>query len=257
MFELTAAELLAGFGKLWWPFLRIGGAFMMLPILGYPLLPIRVRLLLALMVAFLASGLMPAMPVVDPFSIGAILFSLEQIMLGAMLSIFPICLIQVLVIVGELLSMQMGLSMARMNDPINGMAVPILASFYSTLALLLYLSLDGHLILLEFFIESFHVLPVGNGLLQLNWSYLINAFSWLLSSGLLLSLPAMFAMYLVNFIFGVLSKVAPSLNIFALGFPMAMLCGLFCILITFSGLPKNFIILTQQSLTNMRMVLGS
>ncbi|WP_310598472.1 flagellar biosynthetic protein FliR [Aeromonas aquatica] len=240
MVDISAAELLEVWGRVWWPFLRLSGAFAVLPLLGYPLIPVQVRVLLALLIALVAAPLLPSMPLVDPLSPHAILLSLEQLILGSMMALFPVCLIQVLVLVGELLSMQMGLSMARMNDPVNGLAIPVLGSFFSTLGLLLYASMNGHLVMLEMLVESFRIWEVGRGLFAVDSASLIQLFSWMLAAGLMLSMPAMVAMYLVNFTFGVLSKVAPSLNIFVLGFPMALLCGLFCILLTISGLPDRF-----------------
>lgn len=256
MLELSAAELLQAWGRVWWPFLRIGSAFAVLPLLGYPLIPIQVRVLLALLIAMLAAPLLPAMPAVDPLSLHAILLSLEQIFLGAMMALFPVCLIQVLVLVGELLSMQMGLSMARMNDPVNGLAIPVLGSFFSNLGLLLYASMNGHLVMLEVLIESFRIWQVGSGPFAVDATSLIQLFAWMLAAALMLSLPAMVAMYLVNFTFGVLSRVAPSLNIFVLGFPMALLCGLFCILLTISGLPDRFAELAQDIFLSVRGYYG-
>jgi len=256
MLEISAAELLQTCGRVWWPFLRIGSAFAVLPLLGYPLIPIQGRILLALLLAILAAPLLPAMPAVDPLSLHAIFLSLEQIFLGTMMALFPVCLIQVLVLTGELLSMQMGLSMARMNDPINGLAIPVLGSFFSNMGLLLYASMNGHLVMLEVLVESFRVWHVGAGLFEVNAASLIQLFSWLMAAALMLSLPAMIAMYLVNFTFGVLSRVAPSLNIFVLGFPMALICGLFCILLTISGLPDRFASLAQDIFLSVRSYYG-
>lgn len=256
MLEISAAELLQAWGRVWWPFLRIGSAFAVLPLLGYPLIPIQVRVLLAFLIAVLAAPLLPAMPAVDPLSLNAVLLSLEQIFLGAMMALFPVCLIQVLVMAGELLSMQMGLSMARMNDPVNGLAIPVLGSFFSNMGLLLYASMNGHLVMLEVLVESFRVWTVGSGPFNVDSSSVIQLFSWLLAAALMLSLPAMVAMYLVNFTFGVLSRVAPSLNIFVLGFPMALLCGLFCILLIISGLPDRFADLAHSIFLSARGYYG-
>lgn len=256
MLEISASELLQVWGHVWWPFLRIGSAFAVLPLLGYPLIPAQVRVLLALLIAMLAAPLLPPMPAVDPLSLRAILLSLEQIFLGAMMALFPVCLINVMVLVGELLSMQMGLSMARMNDPINGLAIPVLGSFFSNIGLLIYASMNGHLVMLEVLVESFSVWKVGQGPFAVDSGSLIQLFAWLLAAALMLSLPAMVAMYLVNFTFGVLSRVAPSLNIFVLGFPMALLCGLFCILLTISGLPDRFAGLAQDIFLAVRAYYG-
>lgn len=246
MLDISTTELLQMWGRVWWPFLRIGSAFAVLPLLGYPLIPVQVRVLLALLIAMVAAPLLPAAPAINPLSLHALLVSLEQIFLGAMMALFPVCLIQVLVLAGDLLSMQMGLSMARMNDPINGLAIPVLGSFFSNLVLLLYASMNGHLVMLEVLVESFKVWEVGRGLFAVDATSLIQLFAWMLAAALVLSLPAMVTMFLVNFTFGVLSKVAPSLNIFALGFPMAMLCGLFCLLLMLSGLPDRFAGLAQD-----------
>lgn len=256
MIEISAAELLQVWGRIWWPFLRIGSAFAVLPLLGYSLIPIPVRVLLALLIAMLAAPLLPVMPAIDPLSLRAVLLSIEQIFLGAMMALFPVCLINVLVLVGELLSMQMGLSMARTNDPINGLAIPVLGTFFSNLGLLLYASMNGHLVMLEVLVESFRVWEVGAGPFAVDSTSLLQLFSWLLAAALMLSLPAMVAMYLVNFTFGVLSRVAPSLNIFVLGFPMALLCGLFCILLTLSGLPDRFAELAQDIFLSVRGYYG-
>ncbi|MHA1066717.1 flagellar biosynthetic protein FliR [Enterobacter ludwigii] len=256
MLDISSAELLQTFGRIWWPFLRIGSAFAVLPLLGYALFPVQVRVMLALLISVLAAPLLPVMPAVDPLSLHAVLLCMEQVFLGTMMALFPVCLIQVMVLVGELLSMQMGLSMARMNDPVNGLSVPVLGSFFSNIGLLLYASMNGHLVMLEVLIESFKVWEVGSGIYKLNASKLIPLFSWLIAASLMLSLPAMIAMYLVNFTFGILSRVAPSLNIFVLGFPMALICGFICILLTLSGLPERFASLAHDIFLGVRSYYG-
>ena len=144
--------------------------------------------------------------------------------------------------------MQMGLGMAIMNDPVNGMSVAILGRLFLIFSTLLFLSLEGHLVVIDVLIQSFTLWPVGSGLTSASLKGVVNIFGWMFASALALALPAIVSMLLANISFGVMNRAAPSLNVYALGFPMTMLLGLFSVLISISGVPSRYTILVNDTL---------
>ena len=224
---------------------------MLMPIFGGSQIPVQVRIALALIISVLAAPLMPAMPAVDPLSVEALILAGQQVIIGAMLALLLDLLFAIFTTMGQILSMQMGLGMAMMNDPINGVSIPALGKYYQLYALMLFLALDGHLVALDVMVQSFNIWPVGEMMSQMALDTIIMRFGWMMAAALLLSLPAVCAMLLVNGSFGMMNRAAPQLNVFALGFPMTMLLGLICLLITTSGIPENFTRLSSETLSLM------
>ncbi|MGR5079781.1 flagellar biosynthetic protein FliR [Photobacterium swingsii] len=249
--ELSAAQFTALIGQVWWPFFRISTTLMLMPIFGGSQIPVQVRIALALIISVLAAPLMPAMPTVDPLSVEALILAGQQVIIGAMLALLLDLLFAIFTTMGQILSMQMGLGMAMMNDPINGVSIPALGKYYQLYALMLFLALDGHLVALDVMVQSFNIWPVGEMMSQMALDTIIMRFGWMMAAALLLSLPAVCAMLLVNGSFGMMNRAAPQLNVFALGFPMTMLLGLICLLITTSGIPENFTRLSSETLSLM------
>ncbi len=249
--ELSAAQFTALVGQVWWPFFRISAALMLMPLFGGNQIPVQVRIALSLIISVLAAPLMPAMPAVDPLSVEALILAGQQVIIGAMLALLLDLLFAIFTTMGQILSMQMGLGMAMMNDPINGVSIPALGKYYQLYALMLFLALDGHLVALDVIVQSFNIWPVGEMMSQTALHTIIMRFGWMMAAALLLSLPAVCAMLLVNGSFGMMNRAAPQLNVFALGFPMTMLLGLICLLITTSGIPENFTRLSSETLSLM------
>jgi len=136
-------------------------------------------------------------------------------------------ILQIFVLAGQTISMQMGLGFASMVDPANGVSVAVLSQWYQVLVTLVFLSINGHLIVLEVLAESFQLMPVGEKAFSQSVFMSIAEFgAWLFEASLMLALPAIAALLLVNLTFGVMTRAAPQLNVFALGFPISMLAGL-------------------------------
>ncbi|QXO18293.1 MULTISPECIES: flagellar biosynthetic protein FliR [Vibrio] len=245
---LTFAELSAWMGQLWWPFFRIGAAFIAMPFFGDNLIPVWVRSLLALSITVITAPLMPAMPAVDLFSMTSLFLAFEQVIWGLMFGLILHMLFTVFTMLGQVVSLQMGLGMAMMNDPVNGLSVAVLGRLFLIFSTLLFLALEGHLLVIDVLIQSFTVWPVGSGITTLSLQGVIHHFSWMFSAALALALPAIVSMLLANISFGVMNRAAPSLNVYALGFPMTMLLGLFSVLISVSGVPGRYTSLVHDTL---------
>ncbi len=246
--QLSAAELVSWLGLWWWPFVRLSAAFWMMPLLGDYRVTLQLRLLLAFLLSLLVAPMLGRAPVVDPFSLPALVMTVEQILFGLLFGFCAQTLFWLLGMAGHLLSQQMGLAMAVMNDPVHGENEPIVGEFLSILCSLLFLGLNGHLVVLELLVRSLRQWPPGSSLLTLDLSIVWQLIHWSFAGAMTLAFPAMIAMLLVNLTFGVMNRSAPSFNIFSLGFPMSMLVGLYALLLTLSGISGRYLDLVEYLL---------
>ncbi len=255
--EITFADISRFLGQLWWPFFRVSAVFISMPFFGDASIPVWIRTLLALSIVVISAPLMPAMPAVEIFSLTSLLLAFEQAIWGLLFGLILHMLFTIFTLLGQIVSLQMGLGMAMMNDPVNGMSVAILGRIFLIFSTLLFLALEGHLLIIDIVIQSFQVWPVGSGLSMVSLEGVISVFGWMFASSLALALPAIVAMLLVNISFGVMNRAAPSLNVYALGFPMTMLLGLVAVLISISGVPTRYTALVHDALRFLsRYLLG-
>lgn len=252
--DTQAIEMVSGY---LWPLFRIAGFFMAVPIIGIRLVPQRVRLGLALATTVLVAPLLPPPPAVDPMSLGSILIIMQQVLIGLALGFFVQFVFQLFVVAGQTIAMQMGLGFASMMDPANGVTVTVLSQFFLLLTTLLFLSMNGHLVMIEVFIESFRVIPVsaaGLGVGSL-WE-LVSAASWMFAAALLIALPAVTALLVVNLAFGVMTRSAPQLNIFTIGFPLTLVLGMLILWLSLTGFLPRYENIVVQGFDLMRGVIG-
>lgn len=251
--NVTFAEISTWLGQFWWPFFRMGAAMLAMPFFGDALIPVWIRALLVLSLVVITAPLLPTMPAVDLLSFTAIFLALEQAIWGIFFGLIIHLLFSVLTMLGQIVSLQMGLGMAVMNDPVNGMSVAILGRMFLIFSTLLFLALEGHLLVIDILVQSFSVWPVGSGLAGPSLQGVVNMFGWMFASALALALPAIVSMLLANISFGVMNRAAPSLNVYALGFPMTMLLGLFSVLLSVSGVPGRYTELVHTTLEQLRI----
>lgn len=224
---VSLAELEQMVSSFLWPLFRIASFFMAIPIIGTQMVPMRVRLGLALVMTALIVPVLPEMPNFSGLSVEAWLIIIQQILIGTILGFALNILFQSFVTGAQLIAMQSGLGFAMVTDPANGVSVVVVAQLYSMLSMLLFLAMNGHLVMIDILAKSFYVLPVGfEGFSQEVYLKLVLSLSWLFMAALLMALPAVTALLIINFSFGIMTKAAPQLNIFAIGFPFTMLVGL-------------------------------
>jgi len=239
-----------------WPLFRVMSFFMAMPIIGTQMLPARLRLGLALAVTAMILPVLPTMPVFDPLSVHSWIIIAQQVVLGSLLGFSATILLQSFVAGGQLMAMQMGLGFASMSDPANGVNVVIISQIYLMLVMMLFLGMNGHLLLIEILVDSFWVIPVGlEGVSRITlWEIALSG-GWLFMAALLMALPAVTALLVVNFAFGIMTKAAPQLNIFAIGFPFTMLMGLFIVWASLSGFFSHYQVFAAEALNNIEQLL--
>lgn len=239
--HLTGAEIAGWIGSYLWPLFRIGAMIVAMPIFGSILIPVRVRLMLALAITSIVAPVLPASPTVDPLSLQAVMIALQQILIGMAMGFSLQLVFNAVTTGGQIIAMQMGLGFASMVDPQNGTQVPVLSQLYLLLVTLLFLGFNGHLVMIELVAESFTALPVAaDGLTRNGLWTLANWGSQMFAGALWLALPAVAALLVVNIAFGVMARAAPQLNIFAIGFPVTLIMGFVVILFTLPAVVPQF-----------------
>lgn len=241
MIHLTTGQLEAWLAQYLWPFLRIGACFMMAPIYGARFVPPRVRLLLAGAITLIVAPLVPPPSNVAVFSFDAVIVTIHQLLIGFATAFALQLIFDALAMGGQLLSNTMGLGFAFNVDPSRGVSTPVLGQMYMILVTLTFLAIDGHLVLIETFVQGFTTLPVGlTGLDGPMIWHLVEWGSELFAGALAVALPGMAALLVVNLAFGVMSRAAPTLNLFAVGFPITLIAGLVIMYVSLPSVLATF-----------------
>ncbi len=257
MIEVTEQQLMNLLAEFLWPLFRVAGFFMVVPIFGTQLVPQRVRLGVALLTTIAIAPVLPPVPEVELISGTSFLIGAQQLMIGIALGFSLQLLFQLFVVAGQSMAMQMGLGFASMVDPANGVSVAVLSQFLVMLTTILFLSLNGHLIMIEIFVESFRVIPISTGgLAGEGIMSLVLGASWMFSAALMIALPAITALLIVNISFGVMTRAAPQLNIFSIGFPFTIVMGIVMVWVLLSGFLPRYESAMQEGLRLMRTVMG-
>ncbi len=239
MFDL--AESLELLNHYLWAFLRIGSVWMAMPIFGSGVLTLRLRLVLAWSCTLLIGALLPPLQIPELWSAAWWLAVLQEIVIGVLMAFSLAMVFEMVRLAAEMVGLSMGLGFAQMTDPLNGRTAPVLGQYFSILAILLFLAGGGHVHVVEWLSVSLVEHPPGQWILRadsvmvpLGWAVQI------FSGALQIALPALMALLLLNLSFGVISRAAPSLNLFAIGFPASLLLGLVMVALTLPLLQVHF-----------------
>lgn len=245
--DTLRAIFAAGVAPYVWPFFRISGLVMVAPVFGARLVPMRVRLALSLALTMaIAPGLPPA-AVSSSLVLNGLLIA-HEILVGVAIGFGVQMIFDALVIGGQTIAMSMGLGFAMMVDPQRGVSVPVVSQFFVIVGILVFLALGGHLALVRLLADSFDVLPVGR---FLDASSLWTVLGWgtqLFAGAVRIALPAVAGLLVVNIAFGVMSRAAPTLNLFAVGFPITLLLGFLILLLNIGSFPALFAELLENAL---------
>ncbi len=254
--EPVLANLLPMLTAIWWPFCRILAMFIGAPVLGEVVTPVTVRILLALVLSIvmlpLTGGVGGQVAPIDPFSMHGVVATIEQAIIGFVLGLAFHFAMSVIGVLGYVVTSQMGLSMAVMNDPLNGQSSDVVSALLSTLAIIIFFAIDGHLVLTNILGQSFQAWPLGQGYSPLLLNTVAYNVAWIFSAAMLLALPVVFSTIVVQLGFGFLNRVAPSLNLFSLGFAVITIFGLMMLAELVRFIPEHYVSMTNQVLEMIR-----
>jgi flagellar biosynthetic protein FliR len=238
--EIAIAPLIETLAIYIWPFVRIGAFLMVMPLIGGSFTPVRVRLLLAVALTIAIAPIVPPAVTQDVLSAAGLVMMIQEIGIGVALGFLVQLVFDAIALGGQVIGMSMGLGFAVFLDRARGVSVPVLGQLFLMLAMLVFLALDGHLTMIQLLAQSFRAWPISEGGLTIPiLSELLMWTSQLFVFAIKIALPAITALLIVNLSFGVMSRAAPTLNLFAVGFPVAMLLGFVVIFLNMGNLVEN------------------
>lgn len=248
----TGGQIEGWISQAFFPFVRIGACLMVAPMFGARFVPARSRVVLAVALTALVVPLIPATDV-TPFSGAGMVVVAQQLLIGIAMGFALQVVFDALGLAGQLLANSMGLSFAFNVDPLRGSSTAALGQLYIILATLTFLALNGHLALVELLVGSLTTLPVGtNGLGSEGLWSMVTWGSTLFSGAIMIALPGVTALLIVNLAFGVVSRAAPALNLFAVGFPISLVIGLLVVLAGMGPLQQGIVRLLGEGFEFLR-----
>jgi flagellar biosynthetic protein FliR len=255
---ITAATLDHAIASRFWPFVRIGSCLMVAPVFGAATVPAQVRIVLAGAIALLVAPLIAVPTQIALLSAPGVLITVQQIIIGVALGFCLQLVFEAVALGGQIVANSMGLSLSYNLDPLSGESTPALGQLYTLLVTLLFLLLNGHIALIRILVEGFRTLPVGTSGLGPHAVWAVIEFSGTLFSGALaVALPAITALMVANLAFGVVSRAAPALNLFALGLPVVLVFGLVVILVSLPVVQSGFERLLAAALMFIQRLSGA
>ena len=254
--NFLAADVVERFYTFLWPMLRISALMITAPIFSLSAFNTRMRILVALVLAWLVYPLY-SWPVIDPTSAQGLLEVFNQIMIGATMGLILQIVVAAVVVAGQSIAAAMGLSMANMIDPNMG-NVPVISQLLIVMSTLIFVGFGGHAILLGLILESFNTLPIGTDILnQAVYGRVLQWSSMMFLGAVLMALPVMVSLLFINVGLGIVTRAAPSLNIFAVGFPAMIMAGLVILIISLESIGGRIEWLWVQGFSLVRDVIGA
>lgn len=231
MISITTAELNTWIAAFFFPLTRVLALLAAAPPFNNVSISQRMRLFYGLAICMAIVPALPPMPAIAPASARGLLLIAEQMMIGFAMGFALRLVFSALDLAGNIISWQMGLGFATAYDPQSASQTPVVSELIGMLALLIFLAINGHLMVLATLVESFSAIPVGTFPLRESWLNLANAVGIVFSSGMLLALPIIVTMLITNIALGVLGRVSPQLNLIVIGFPVMIVLGFIALMI--------------------------
>lgn len=249
MLTFSEAQIMAWVSPLLWPFLRVLALFTSAPVFSMRVIPVRVRIGLAFLVALCAQAVLPEQPVISLNGREALAALLQQVGVGLAMGFAVRLVFAAIELAGEVMGLQMGLNFASFFDPMSNGQISAVTRFYSNISMLLFVVLNGHLLVLLAVVKSFERFPVNGSVLQaIAQMHLHTLGAGIFASALWIALPMIALMLFVNLALGIISRVAPQMNIYAVGFPVTLTVGLLGIVVTLPMLEQPMLTLLQQAM---------
>jgi len=238
--DLQLTPILEQLAMYVWPFVRVGAFLMVMPVVGGSFVPLKVRLILAVALTGVIAPVIPIASTPEVLSVAGLVTMTQEIAIGVMLGFLVQLVFDAIALGGQVIGMSMGLGFAVFLDRARGVNIPVLGQLFLMLGMLVFLAMDGHLAMIQLLAKSFQTWPLAAN--NFSETILSEVLTWtrqLFVFAIKIALPAITAILVVNLAFGTMSRAAPTLNLFAVGFPVAMLSGFAVIFLNMAVLQEN------------------
>ncbi|MEW5968159.1 MAG: flagellar biosynthetic protein FliR [Pseudomonadota bacterium] len=257
MISITDAQLNAWLIAFVWPLVRILGLIMVAPMFGHRAVPARVKIGLGVGIALIVAPALPPLPNVGLSSWHGLLILVQQFLIGVGIGFVMRIAFAAVDAAGEIIGLQMGLGFAAFFDPQSAGQTLVVARFLNMIALLVFLAVNAHLLLIGVLVESFQILPIAAQPLAGAGFFSLASFgSAVFAIGLQMALPLIAILLIVNLSLAILTRSAPQLNIFAIGFPITLAVGMAMLMLTLPYFLPQFELMFRQAFETISTVLG-
>lgn len=255
MISFTSAELNTWIASFLWPLTRVLGLVSVAPMFGNVSVPARLKIGLGVMIALIIAPAVPALPATDPMSLTGLLILIQQFVIGLSMGFAMRIAFSGVEMAGEITGMTMGLGFATFYDPQSRGHSSAISQFLALLTMMIYLASDLHLVLLSTLADSFTSLPVSSGTISAaGFKQVVSWGGRIFSAGVQLSLPIVAALLITNMALGVLTRAAPQLNIFGIGFPITIGVGFIMIALSLPYLATPIGRLLQEGIEAIQRI---
>jgi flagellar biosynthetic protein FliR len=255
MITLTSIEMNAWIAGLLWPLTRILGLITAAPLFGNASVPVPVKIALGVLLASIIAPAIPALPAADPLSMAGLLILVQEMLIGVAMGFSIRLVFAAIEMAGEICSLTMGLGFASFFDPLTKGRSSAVSQFLALIATMAFLAANAHLVLLEALAESFITMPISATPMSSSAEWELAKWGGLIfSAGLHLSLPIVAALLITQVALGILTRAAPQLNIFGIGFPITLGVGMLVIVMVLPYLGNPFQVLFNQGIETARRV---
>lgn len=239
------------------PIFRASAFLIALPVLMTTITASTVKVMLAVGLGLMAAPFIQTSPPLG-IDLASLLIVFNQLIIGILMGFALRIVMGAITMAGQVIAQLMGLGFAALQDPTNGVQVPMVSQFYSLMFVLLFFALNGHLVVIEVFIDSFSTFPVAGGVVDTSVVLMLIEWSSMVFTGALsIALPSVTTLLMVNFAFAVMTRAAPQLNIFVVGFPITLMLGFVIMLLTLPAILEHFSEMMFLAFEVMRQLAGA
>ena len=258
MITLTSAQMQIMVASLLWPATRILGMIAASPLFGNNSVPARVKVGLGMLLSVIVAPVIPAVPALDPLGWDGLLILVQQLLIGLVLGFSMRVVFSAVELAGEIIGMTMGLGFATFFNPQSQGRSSSISQFLSLMATMAFLAINGHLIMISALVDSFSTLPISASPMHAAGFFQIAKWGGIIfSTGVQISLPVVAALLITNIALAILTRAAPQLNLFGIGFPLTLGVGflLLWLVLPFMAVPiENLLHLGFDKMNNLPRV---
>ena len=237
------------------PLVRILGFVAIAPFFGNQAISMPIKVAMGILLAMMIAPAAPAMPTVDLLSLRGILIIAEQMIIGLAIGLMMQIIFSAIEMAGQVSGMTMGFGFATNYDPQSAGSTIVISQLMGILALLVFLSMNGHLIMISALLESFYAFPVTAEPRMIDGMTIAIWGAKLFSISLQLSLPIVATLLITNLALGILTKSSPQLNIFGIGFPITLCVGFLVIMLMLPTMAAPYQYILEQGMAASKTML--
>jgi flagellar biosynthetic protein FliR len=208
-------------------FMRVSGFLFTAPVFGSTLVPVLVRVWFGVLFAFALMPLVKVVGGVPPFgSLPYFVIVARELLIGILIGFVCTFFVYGVEFAGHVLGLQMGFAASTLFDPLSKTDVSVIGRFQGMLAVVLFLAMNGHHVLLSSFASSFSIVPPSASGLAAAGAELVSATAHIFVVAVRISIPVLSTLFMVEIGLALLAKTVPQMNIFVVGFPLKIAVGL-------------------------------